>query len=437
MGSMIGFAGLSHLGTVSSIATAARGFDVVAYDPDAMRIAALQKGQLHVHEPGLAELLGRHAKQLQFTAQPRDLAACGVVVLAIDIPTNSANQADVGSLDQLVERVLEAVGPECVLVILSQVPPGYTRALGHRLKATLDRKRIQLYYQVETLVFGRAIERALQPERFMVGCEDSVQPLPEVYLTLLKAFNCPILPMRYESAELAKIAINIVLAASISATNTLAEICEHVGADWAEIVPALKLDKRIGPFAYLSPGLGIAGGNLERDLEALRSLASAHGADGRVIDAFLANSNYRRDWVLRTLRAALAASGQGPIVAIWGLAYKPNTHSTKNSPALALIQAFNGIRMQTYDPQANVAGIGCPEVGQRASPLAACHDADILVIMTPWPQFAQVDLVQVRATMRGRILVDPYGCLDGEQAKRLGFWYFKLGTAAPERKKAA
>src|SRR5439155_15766795 len=137
-------------------------------------------------------------------------------------------------------------------------------------------KRIQLHYQVETLIFGRAVERALFPERFMVGCADPGQPLPQGFDEPLAAFKCPILPMLYESAELAKIAINIFLVASVTATNTLAEVCERIGADWGEIAPALRLDKRIGSSAYLSPGLGLSGGNLERDLATVLGLASEH-----------------------------------------------------------------------------------------------------------------------------------------------------------------
>jgi len=117
-----------------------------------------------------------------------------------------------------------------------------------------------LFYQVETLIFGQAVERALAPERVIVGCRDPKAALPEPYSTYLKAFDCPILPMRYESAELSKISINVCLVASIGATNMMAELCEGIGADWSEIVPALRLDRRIGRHAYLAPGLGIAGG---------------------------------------------------------------------------------------------------------------------------------------------------------------------------------
>ena len=125
------------------------------------------------------------------------------------------------------------------MVVLCQVPPGFTR----RLPLPPER----LFYQVETLVFGRAVERATRPERYMVGCADPAKPLPKPFATLLGAFGCPILPMRYESAELAKIAINCCLVASVTVANTLAGLSERIGADWSEIMPALKLDARIGP----------------------------------------------------------------------------------------------------------------------------------------------------------------------------------------------
>src|SRR5204862_7230882 len=148
----------------------------------------------------------------------------------------------------------------------------------------------RLIDQVETLVFGRAVARARHPERFMIGCAGPAKPLPARYRELLEAFGCPILPMRYESAELAKISINFCLVASIGVANTLAELCEAIGADWAEIIPALRLDRRIGPHSYLAPGLGIAGGNLERDLRTVLDLAAACHTDRGIEQAWTANS---------------------------------------------------------------------------------------------------------------------------------------------------
>src|SRR5262249_45445803 len=224
---------------------------------------------------------------------------------------------------------------------------------------------------------------------------------------------------------------------SVTAANTLAEVCEAIGADWAEIVPALRLDKRIGPHAYLSPGLGLSGGNLERDLATVQRLAAEPGADARVVDAYVVNSRFRRDWVLRALHAGLAAAGSRPSVGVWGLAYKQDTHSTKNSPALALIESLPGIAVRAYDPQATWTGPESADFCQKATPLEACAGADALAVMTPWPEFAAIDLAVVRSVMRGRFLVDPYGCVDGSRAAQLGFSYLKLGYPARERSKAA
>ncbi len=326
---MIGFAGLSHLGLVSGVAAASQGFDVVGYDPDAALCDDLAHGRLPVFEPGLAELLAGARGRIRFSSDPAVLSACDVVVFARDVPTDDLGRSDLAPLRRLIDDVLPHARTGAVPVILSQVPPGFTRGLPG------GRHGLTWYYQVETLIFGRAVERALHPERYIVGCRDPRAPLPGPFAALLAAPDCPVLPMRYESAELTKIAINMCLVSSVSVANTLAELCESIGADWSEMVPALKLDRRIGAHAYLGAGLGLSGGNLERDLATVRTLAHEHGTDAGVVSAWQANSAYRRDWVLRTLHAEVFSRVSAPTVAVWGLSYKPETHSTKNSPAVA------------------------------------------------------------------------------------------------------
>ncbi len=256
----------------------------------------------------------------------------------------------------------------------------------------------------------------------MVGCDNPQTPLPEIYANWLAAFNCPVLPMRYESAELAKIAINFFLVSSVSTTNTLAEVCEQIGANWNEIAPALRLDARIGPKAYLTPGLGIAGGNLERDLVTVKRLATG---DTGIIDAWIHNSTYRKEWLARTLRARVP-NLKDLTVAIWGLAYKENTHSIKNSPSLQFIASIPECRKRAYDPQVTMASDGFERC---ASPLECCRGADVLVIPTPWPEFRQADLKAVRAAMKGHVILDPFSLLEGPQASALGFDYHRLGDS--------
>ena len=175
--------------------------------------------------------------------------------------------------------------------------------------------------------------------------------------------------MRYESAELAKISINMCLVASVTVANTLAELCENIGADWSEIAPALKLDRRIGQYSYLAPGLGIAGGNLERDLATVERLAAERATNSSIVHAFFHNSRHRRGWAVRTIRAALLASKPEATIAVWGLAYKENTHSIKNSPSVATIAQLEGVGIRVHDPSVPDSTIGHLKVKRFSDPL--------------------------------------------------------------------
>jgi len=418
--STVGFAGLSHLGICYSLAAAARGFAVVAFDARPGVAESLQIGQFPVSEPGLVHLWQERGSAIRYTADISALARCSLIFLTLDVATDDANQSDLGPLASLIAAVHE-VAPEVPLVIMSQVPPGYCRTLSARSSG-------RLFYQVETLVFGNAIERAIRPERYMVGCADPQAALPDEYRWYLESFECPILMMRFESAELCKIAINCFLVSSVSTSNTLAEICEKIGADWGEIVPALRLDRRIGPHAYLSPGLGIAGGNLERDLATVQKLAAENGCDARVVSAWQANSAYRRDWILRMLfELGLLKGPATTMLGVWGLAYKQDTHATRNSPSLALLRTLSAYQWQAYDPAAKIDE-GFPQVRVFNSALEAVRGCDALVIMTPWKEFSSVPLQQVQAAMRGVTILDPYGALDSVESEKLGIKYYRLGN---------
>ncbi|HKC53307.1 MAG TPA: nucleotide sugar dehydrogenase [Burkholderiales bacterium] len=418
-GIQVGFAGMTHLGVNSAAAALARDFGVVGYDADRDVIERLRRGDPHVVEPGLPEVLRRHASRANYTANIADLSRCDLVYIASDVPTDDSGASDLAGIRRLVEAVAGALARGTVVVVLCQVPPGFTRAL------TLPRER--LFYQVETLVFGEAIERAMHPERIILGCANPSAKLPAALGEFLSAFGCPILPMRYESAELAKIAINCCLVSSISAANTLAELCERLGAAWSEIAPALKLDRRIGQHAYLAPGLGIAGGNLERDLATICELADAHGADARVVRAWIANSRHRRDWALQTLHGAVLSRLEDPVIAVLGLAYKQNTHSTKNSPSLALLAHLAPFRVRVFDPVVPATAITNPRCHAASSELDACEGADALAIMTPWAQFGALDPAQVARRLRGSLVLDPYAVLKEAACRAAGLEYHTLG----------
>ena len=416
----IAYVGMTHLGICSAIAAASKGFPTLGFSPDDELVARLATGQLPVVEPDLDGLLRDHRERMTFTSEPGALRDCDVVYISPDVPTDDAGNSDLSPLNALFDLAFRYARPEAVIVVLSQVPPGYTRA--HVRQGRL------LFYQVETLVFGRAVERATKPERFIVGCSDPRQPLPPAFAQYLNAFSCPILPMRFESAELAKIAINCCLVASVATANTLAEICENIGADWSEIVPALRLDRRIGPYSYLVPGLGIAGGNLERDLATIVKLGDAHGTDISVVRAWQTNSRSRRDWVLRKLHELVLASRADAKLALLGLAYKENTHSTKNSPALTLLADLAPFAVRAYDPVVAVNGDWHPRLSGAADALAAIEGADALIIMTPWPQFKDLKPADIASHLRGKIVIDPFACLDRSACHAVGLSHHALGV---------
>jgi len=359
---VIGFAGMTHLGVNSAAAAAARGYSTVWFDPDRAMVGRLESGEFPVVEPGLVELANTNRERISFTSDATALGRCAVVYIACDVPTDEQGDSDLSSVRRLIDTVSAGLARDAVLVVLCQVPPGFTRAL--------DWPVAQRYYQVETLVFGSAVERALHPERFIVGCADPAVPLPGPYRGFLEAFGCPVLPMRYESAELAKIAINCCLVASVTVANTLAGLSERIGADWNEIVPALRLDRRIGHHAYLAPGLGLAGGNLERDLATVLRLAEETGSHVELVRASLADSRQRRDWPLRTLHQELLAGHPDAVVAVAGARPGRARAGGRPSPGDRLCDGVGGgnRRRCTCDHDA-LAGVP----GSQSVRPAPCH----------------------------------------------------------------
>ncbi len=414
----VGFAGMTHLGINSAVATAARGFDVLGFDHDAALVERLNRHEMPIVEPDLNELVSANAKRLRFSATPGDLATCDIVYIAADVPTDDHGKSNLAPIRDLIASVIKQMNDKAILVVLCQVPPGFTRSL-----TTIAHDR--LYYQVETLIFGRAVDRALNPERFIVGCAAPESPIEPRFNAVLEAFKCPILPMRYESAELAKISINFCLVASVTVANTLAEVSEAIGADWSEIAPALKLDKRIGPHSYLAPGLGISGGNLERDLRTVLDIAETKHTDTGMIEAWIANSQYRKDWPWRTLDTHVLKANPKARISVLGLAYKENTASTKNSPSLLLLSHLNGKDVCVHDPV--VAPSIVAFVKSADSALACAEGADVLILATPWPEYRNLAIGDLAKAMKGRVIIDPYRLLSGPAAMKAGFEYHTLG----------
>jgi UDPglucose 6-dehydrogenase len=427
-----GVIGLSHLGIVYGTVWASFGQPVIAVDSDAEAVSRLQAGDPIVREPGLAELLERSRPYLTYTTDFARLGECPLVIVARDVPTDEENQSDIGAVQRLIEAAIPHLRDDVTLVVMSQVPPGFNRALREQLRAARPGLRFQSFYWVETLVFGNAVQRAMEPERLIVGGADGSAPLPEQFRAGLERFGCPIVRMGYESAELTKTAINIYLIGSVTYANAMADLCEAVGADWSEMTAALRLDRRIGPAAYIRPSLGVAGGNLERDLVTLRQLGAANDVETPYLDALQAANDARFDWVHRKLAERLLIHGAMATVAIWGLTYKKDTKSTKNSPALRLLAEIDPrLTVKAWDPavgleEVRAAGVDAPLTVTRSRD-AALDDADCLLIMADWDQFAQADLDAIRTRMRRPLVIDTVGALQGRRSELSGVEYVSMG----------
>ena len=424
---MIGFVGLSHLGIVYSLVAAAKGQDVIAFDLDATLCRDLDNGKFPMVEPGLLELRSMCGSRIRFTYDPKMLSECSVIYLSLDVDTDDDNRIDLGPLTELIERIYCWIPANVDLVIMSQVPVGFTRRLSTELNTRDPQNHFKIFYQVETLVIGDAIDRARSPEMLIIGQEDGAEELSQPFASYLKSFNCTVVLMGYESAELAKASINSYLMSAVAMANTFAEVCEKVGADWSEIIPALRLDKRIGANAYIEAGLGLSGGHLERDLRTMLDIAEDLGVHSNVIKSWDSSSKHRREWVADIINSEIIPSDSPPKIGIWGLSYKPGTDSTKNSVSIELINNLTQNEISVYDPVARLHNYSRSKVTQEASTLDTCRSAGILVIATAWEEFRSVDLEEVKELMTGRVIIDPWGVLDGRNCSELGFKYYRLG----------
>lgn len=403
----LGFFGMSHLGLVYSTVFANQGHEVSCYDNSAELISRLQKGLLPINEPMLAGLVMSNIHRLHYSCRMEDFSHCDLAFLSLDVATDGEGVSNLQEVIKLLVQIDSALPPHVPLVILSQIPMGFCAEQSKSRSRTI-------IYQVETLVFGNAVDRATIPERIIVGTTSKNNELPPVYRSVLDTFNCPLFIMTYESAELCKMAINFLLASNVTSTNFLSAICEMVGANWQQVVPALRLDRRIGAFAYLTPGLGISGGNLERDVSALRKVASKNKSSyANFAEVIQKMSQQQKNWPQRQFEQYIDHSRVNPLkIGIWGLSYKENTDSIKNSPSIEFIKSLpDNVSMIVFDPL--VKSIPVTDIDLRFSEdqFKMIEELDALFILTPWDHFRK-RLSDVLRYFNGSLIVDPFALID-------------------------
>lgn len=411
----IAFVGLSHLGLNYLAASAQKKYSVFGFDNNNKNLKNLVNYVISFKEPNLTNLIKKNKKNIFLTSNFKYLKLCNLVFISEDVKTNKKGKSNYNNLKNLIKKTLKNLNKKTILVILSQMKPGFVRSINF--------PKNRLFYQVETLVFGNAVNRALKPERIIVGTENKSTKIKSIYLNYLKSFACPILKMNYESAEITKIAINLLLASSVTTTNALSELCEKNSADWQDIMPALKLDKRIGKFSYIKPGLGISGGNIERDIVAAKNLLEKNQPLYLTLNNFLKSSDYMKDWVKRILVKRKFLNKKKMNIGVVGLTYKENTNSIKNSPGIKLVQYLkNKSFVDIYEPMLNFEIKG-KNIRQTDKLSKLMKNNKIIIFMRPLMNIKKEGLKD--SIFKNKIIIDPYRNI--KNGKMFKSNYFSIG----------
>jgi len=337
------FCGISHLSINYGLVSAKLGNKVYFYDTH-KKIDMFLKNKNTINEPKLDKYFKKYKKNINFISKlPNDLSQ-SIIFLALDIATTKNNVSDYKFINKNINFLVKNISNKnCPLVLMSQVRPHFTRKINWPLKF--------LYYQVETLIFGDAINRAENPERIIVGTHNGLVVNNIFYFNYLKLFKSNLLFMKYEEAELCKMFINSYLVSNVTLTNNLAEICKKLNLNWNKPKEALMLDKRIGKYAYLKPGLGISGGNLERDIVNLNQINNELKIESPLFKVFLSESSRKKKWLDNTVNNLIKKKLiiKKFKIGIIGITYKENTNSIKNSPSLILLKKLQKYKIYCYD----------------------------------------------------------------------------------------
>jgi UDPglucose 6-dehydrogenase len=427
--------GAGYVGLVSGACFADFGHHVTCVDKDARRIAALNRGEIPIFEPGLAELVEANVRQgrLQFSATATDVAEADAVMIAVGTPSRRGDgHADLSFVYGAVRELAPLLSRTAIVVTKSTVPVGTGDEIERILRDLRPDAEVQVVSNPEFLREGAAIQDFKHPDRIVVGSDDgrARAVLAALYRPLyLNA--APILYVSRRTAELIKYASNAFLATKITFINEMADLCESVGADVRDVARGMGLDNRVGA-KFLHAGPGFGGSCLPKDTTALLKTAHDHGAQLRLVEAVAAVNEQRKRGMARKVVAALDGSIRGKTVAVLGLTFKPNTDDTRDSPAIPLITALHdlGAVVRSYDPAGmEQAKPHLPDVIYCDSAYAAAEQADAMVIATEWEQFRALDLDRLKRVMRSPVIVDLRNIYRADEMKRANFRYVGIGGA--------
>jgi UDPglucose 6-dehydrogenase len=436
--------GTGYVGLVTGACFAEVGNDVLCLDLDARKIAILNDGGIPIHEPGLLEMVQRNraAGRLRFTTDVAEgVAHAQVQFIAVGTPPDEDGSADVRHVVAAARSIGRLMTEPKVVVDKSTVPVGTADAVRKAIAEELASRGEKIAFTVvsnpEFLKEGAAVEDFMRPDRIVIGSDD------EEGLRTMRALYAPfqrnhdrLITMDVRSAELTKYAANAMLATRISFMNEVANLAERIGADIEDVRRGIGSDPRIG-FHFLYPGAGYGGSCFPKDVKALAHTARQVGIDLEVLAAVESVNARQKSVMSEKIVRRLGEDLRGRHIALWGLAFKPNTDDMREAPSLVLIDELvrRGATVCAYDPAAMEEARrhldSTPQVRYADHPMAALDGADILAIVTEWKEFRSPDFAAIRAKLRLPVIVDGRNLYDPAVVSAAGIEYFPIGRKVP------
>jgi UDPglucose 6-dehydrogenase len=431
--------GTGYVGLVTGTCLAEVGNDVVCLDVDADKIARLERGEMPIFEPGLADLVVSNAatKRLRFTTDAVSAIRHGqILFIAVGTPPDEDGSADLSHVLTVARTIGQHIDGYRVVVNKSTVPVGTADRVSEAIAGELAKRSVNVEFDVvsnpEFLKEGDAVKDCMRPDRIVLGSDSAraVEQLKALYAPFNRNHERIVL-MDVRSAELTKYAANAMLATKISFMNEMANIAERVGADIELVRHGIGSDPRIG-YSFIYPGAGYGGSCFPKDVQALERTARAHSYEARLLDA-VEGVNRAQKEKLHELIGRHFGDVRGKTIAVWGLAFKPNTDDMREAPSRYLVERLwsSGAKVRAYDPEA--LGEARRIWGERddlvlcEEPYAALDDADALAIVTEWKAFWSPDFGRIRASLRAPVIFDGRNIYEPRTVESAGIAYYGIG----------
>jgi UDPglucose 6-dehydrogenase len=428
--------GTGYVGLVVGACLAETGNSVACADVDAGKIERLKENVLPIYEPGLDAFVERNQRsgRLRFTTDvPEAIRGADVIFIAVGTPPDEDGSADLRYVLDVADKIGRHMSREVVVVTKSTVPVG----TAERVAAAVGKHARHAFHvcsNPEFLKEGAALDDFMKPDRVVIGAETDYARtvMTELYAPFVRTGK-PIIFMDIPSAEMTKYAANAMLATRISFMNEIANLCERTGANVDMVRRGIGTDERIGA-AFLFPGPGYGGSCFPKDVRALVRTGDDYGVPLCILQAVESVNDRQKHRLFEKLRSALKDEMKGARVAIWGLAFKPNTDDMRDAPALTLIEDLlgAGARVVAHDP------VAMPEAQRRLGDTIelaeegylALDGADALVVVTDWNEYRHPDFARIKQALRRPIVVDGRNLYDSTKMAKLGFTYLSIGRGA-------